>query len=187
MCHETFMTRLTTAVDGHSAFYVFNFVGMTCSHQIDVQIHNPGDLLNNLPYWRSLQSLINHDRSEYLASSRRQQSMAFSNPAHISWHVQAQEYEADLISPLYFKEFWLRDGTYQIWSTQPPLLSTDEIFFGDYYLSTSTQALDFLYHKRKPHLFEPSDFYVTFGFSRNGALPIKEECGSRTRSHQTQY
>ena len=64
--------------------------------------------------------------------------MAFSNPAHIAWHVQAQEDEADFISPPYFKEFWLRDGTYQIWSTQPPLLSTDEIFFGDYYLSTST-------------------------------------------------
>ena len=63
MCHETFVTRLRAAVDGHSAFYVFNFVRMTCSRQIDVQIHNPGGPLNNPPYWRSLQSLISHDRS----------------------------------------------------------------------------------------------------------------------------
>lgn len=44
------------------------------------------------------------------------------------------------------------------------------MFFGDCYLSTSAQALGFPYHKRKTHLFEISDFYVTFGFSRNGAL-----------------
>jgi hypothetical protein len=66
------VTRLRTAVDGHSAFYVFNFVRMTCSRQIDVQIHNPGDPLNNPSYWISLQSLTSHDRSEYTAPLRRQ-------------------------------------------------------------------------------------------------------------------
>lgn len=55
--------------------------------------------------------VLNQPRSFYPVPLRRQQSMASGNPAHTAWNVQVQEGEADFISPLYFKEFWLRDGT----------------------------------------------------------------------------